>query len=112
METLTLPRGHLATGRLVWTYLPKGQPAGLLTGYEDDRGGVVLEHLVAWQGIPLPRLLEAGLEEAWTRGFQHVIVMIPLVHAKATRLEVLALRMGFTEYARDQEAAWFVRYKP
>lgn len=107
--------GHLATGRIVWTYLPDGfSPAGLITGYEEGTGFLV-EHVVVWPNTPLGtlrRMLQSGMQEAWTRELDHLIVMIPRVYSKADALILLARRMGFTEYAGTEEAAWFVRYRP
>lgn len=106
-----LLQGHVALDRIVWTYLPDGQPLGLITGYDDGEGGFVAEQIVRWAGS-LSAMLRAGLEEAWAHRFQHVILMIPSLHAKAEALTLLALRMGFEDYARNDEAAWFVRYRP
>lgn len=110
MTTTTMLRSHLALNRLVWTYLPQGQPCGFITGYEDETAGFVVEHIVRWSGS-LRAMLRAALEEAWARRFEYVVLMVPAQHVAQPALILLALRMGFREYERTDEAAWFVRYR-
>ena len=101
---------HLATDRLVWTYLLEGQPAGVITGYLAD-GGLVVEQIMHWRGH-LTEMLRVGLEEAWSQNVEHLILMIPDQDARRTKLATLARRMGFEQYAYEAGAAWWVRYRP
>ena len=97
---------HLATDRLVWTYLLGGQPAGVITGYLAD-GGLVVEQVIRWRGR-LTEMLRVGLEEAWERELAHLILMIPDHDPRSKKLTTLARRMGFIKYTHP----WWVRYRP
>lgn len=103
---------HLAENRLVWTYVPNGHPAGVVTGFRDEDGGVVVEHIIRWpqsRSGGLLAMLRAALEEVWRLGVPYAVVLIP---DKNHRLESLALKMGFEPYADTDEGTWFVRYRP
>ena len=103
---------HLATNRLVWTYVPNGHPAGVVTGFRDEAGGVVVEHVIRWPDRRSGGLL-AMLAAAWEAVGQveapYVVVLIP---ATEPRLESLALKMGFEPYAETEDGRWYVRYRP
>ena len=103
---------HLATDRLVWTYLPNGHPVGVITGFRDEAGGVVVEQVIRWsedRSWGLLAMLDAALEEVWSLGAPYAVVLVP---TGKPRLESLALKMGFEPYAETSEGTWFVRYRP
>ena len=103
---------HLATNRLVWTYVPNGHPVGVVTGFRDEAGGVVVEQVIRWpqdRSGGLLAMLGAALEEVWRLGAPYAVVLVP---AAARRLESLALKMGFERYAETPDGTWFVRYRP
>lgn len=102
---------HLVSERTVFTYQPGGWPAGVLTGYVNQSGGFILEHVVAFPGTPketLARLVRAGLEEAWSREYKYVAFHVPVKHPARAGLVALGERCGFHEYA----TSWWVRHRP
>ena len=94
--------------RCVYTYEPGDWPQGILTGYEDDAGGFVLEHVVCFRPFALRPMLRAGLVEAKARGWQHITLRIP--NAYPDGLRTLAERMDFAPYARDEVHTYYVTY--
>ena len=103
---------HLATNRLVWTYVPNGHPAGVVTGFRDEAGGVVVEHVIRWPQMRsrgLLAMLGAAWEAVWRLDAPYAVVLVP---PQNRRLESLALKMGFEPYAEQEEGIWFVRYRP
>ena len=103
---------HLATDRLVWTYIPNGHPAGVVTGFRDEAGGVVVEQVIRWpqdRSWGLLAMLTAALEEVWRLGAPYAVVLVP---PRKPKLESLALKMGFDPYAETDDGTWFVRYRP
>ena len=105
---------YIVTNRIVYTYQLDGWPAGVLTAYEDGEG-VVLEHVIAFPGVPrgtLAAMLEAGLEEAWARGYQYVTFMLPHAFPLTPVLRRLGERLGFTPYAGSESVTWYVRWRP
>ena len=103
---------HLALNRLVWTWVPNGHPAGVVTGFRDDAGGVVVEQVIRWpqsRSRGLLAMLGAALEEVWSLGAPYAVVLVPI---PTPRLESLALKMGFEPYAETEDGRWFVRYRP
>lgn len=105
-------QGHLAENRLIWTYMPNGHPVGVVTGFRDEAGGVVVEQVIRWPQMrsgSLLAMLEAALEEVWRLEAPYAIVLVP---AENSGLESLALRMGFEPYAEREDGTWFVRYRP
>lgn len=109
-------RTHVATNRLVFTYEPEGFPGGILSGYEDvETGGFVLEHVVVFPDSPpttLMRMCYAGLLEGWARGYAYIACRIRVDYPIVDQLRRLAERAGFTEYAREGDSEFWVRYKP
>ena len=72
---------HLATDRLVWTYIPNGHPAGVITGFRDAAGGMVVEQVIRWpdrRSGSLLAMLEAALEEVWRLGAPYAVVLVPV----------------------------------
>ena len=103
---------HLALNRLVWTWVPNGHPAGVVTGFRDDAGGLVVEQVIRLPHMRpggLLAMLGAALEEVWRLEAPYAIV---LVAPRTPRLELLALKMGFEAYAETEDGTWFVRYRP
>ena len=101
---------HLATDRLVWTYIPNGHPVGVVTGFRDEAGGVVVEQVIRWperRSGGLLAMLGAAWEEVERLEAPYAVVLVP-----PGRLESLALKMGFEPYAATPEGTWFVRYRP
>ena len=92
---------HVVAERHVFTYQPNGGwPAALLTGYVNQAGGFVLEHMVAFPGAPpgtLQGLLETCLREGWNREYVYVLIEIPASHPRHRGLTALARRFGFKE---------------
>ena len=104
---------HLATDRLVWTYIPNGHPAGVIPGFRDAAGGMVVEQVIRWpdrRSGSLLAMLGAALEEVWRLEAPYAVVLVPA--ASDRRLESLALKMGFEPYAETEAGRWFVRYRP
>ena len=96
------PVTHFVADRMVWTYQPDGWPRGMLTGYLNQAGGFVLEHVVAFPGgtaQTLVKMLRIGMEEAWTREYPYIVIFIPADHPDHPGLTALAKRCGFKEYA-------------
>jgi len=103
---------HLATNRLVWTYVPNGHAAGVVTGFRDEAGGVVVEQVIRMPPMRpggLLAMLGAALEEVWGLNAPYAVV---LVSSQNRRLESLALKMGFEPYAETEDGRWYVRYRP
>ena len=104
------PTAHIVGDRTVFTWQPDGWPVGCLTGYVNPAGGFVLEHVITFPGAPpstLVHMLNAALEEAWTRGYPYVALHIPAAHPRYAGLTALSAECGFTEYA----TSWWVRHK-
>jgi len=110
VESGVMPN-HLATDRLVWTYVPNGHPAGVVTGFRDEEGGVVVEHVIRWpqsRSRGLLAMLGAAWEEVCRLEAPYAVF---LIRDKNRRLESLALKMGFEPYAETPDGRWFVRYR-
>lgn len=90
---------YVAEGRLVYTYQPDGWPHGVLTGYVNEAGGFVLEHVVAFRPRTVLPLVRAGLAYAWERGWAFVIFHVPGRHPQRSGLCAVGRRLGFVEYA-------------
>ena len=54
-------------------------------------------------------MLGAALEEVWSLNAPYAVVLVP---PRNSRLESLALKMGFEPYAETEDGIWFVRYRP
>jgi len=107
----TRPKTHLVSGRVVFTWQPEGWPLGCLTGYVNQAGGFILEHVIAFAGAPrstLNQMVQAGLEEAWDREYVYVAFHVPANHPQHAGLTALGKRCGFTEYA----ATWWCKHRP
>lgn len=105
----------LHTQRLIWTYAPEGRNLGVVTGYEHD-GLFVVEHLIALPGTGcLLRLIPAGLEEAWVRGYRGVVFCLPNrgQGRPYSTLAKLVRRYGCEPYTPETDRAltWWVRWK-
>ena len=90
----------LAPHRDVYVY-ENPWPSGWIFGYE-DAGGYVLELVAVTKHISV-RMLFLGLRVARERGYGHVRARLPLSYPDTPRLRALAARMGFTEYAVNEE---------
>ena len=104
-------RSYVAEGRIVYTYGPAARPEGVLTGYVNEAGGFVVEHVIVFPCAPpwtLLKLLRAGLAEAWRRDYPYVLCHIPADFPLRRGLVAAGRRLGFTEYA----TAYWVAYRP
>ena len=102
---------HVVENRLVLTY-GSPWPHGVLTGYVDGTTFRV-EHVIVLPGSPagtLVRMLRAGLDEAWRRGYASVALHLPHAFPLTPALTQLARRLGFDWYTRDGFATYWVRY--
>lgn len=90
----------LATARTVFTYQPGAWPEGLLTGHDGGPGVFVVEHVVAFHRRALLPLVRAAIAEARARGYRTLVLHMPEAFPKTPSLCLLALRVGFLEYAR------------
>lgn len=101
---------HVVEGRVVLTY-GEPWPLGFITGYVD--GTFRVEHVVVFPGAPrstLPKMLAAGLDEAWARGYASVSLLLPHAFPLTPPLMTLARRLGFEWYARDDFATYWVKF--
>jgi hypothetical protein len=97
-------RSTLVDGRLVFTYWPDAAPwyTGLLTGHDDGRGGIVLEHVVALKpGAVLPTV-RAGIAAVAEAGYRYVTFAIPDDYPVAKGLQAAAKRVGATCHAHER----------
>lgn len=103
---------HVVEGRINFTY-GEPWPLGFITGYADGQTFRV-EHVVVFDEAPrqtLSKMLLAGLDEAWTRGYQSVSLHLPHAFPKTPKLTPLVRRLGFDWYARDGFASYWIRYR-
>lgn len=106
-------KSHTRTNQVVFTWVPEDWPKGILTGYTDADGGVVLQHVVSFDRTPTSalQLVRAGLAEAfWECGWKYVIFRVPHAHPHAKGLKALARRVGSIEYAIQEGESFFVCY--
>ena len=95
---------HVATGRHVVTYEPDGLPAGVITGYVDEMGGFVVEHVMTFRRNVLRPKIRTALRGPWP--FAYAVLHINERHHRCTNLQSLARWAGFVEYA----PTWWVMY--
>jgi hypothetical protein len=93
------------------TYSVDGVPAGVLTGYETARGGIYVEHVIAWRPRVLRPLLRRGLAMAWERGASHVVFHLPREWDRAKPLMRLGAELGFQKYQEDSAYDYWVLWK-
>ena len=105
---------HVVTDRTVLTYCVNEWPCGVLTA-RSDGDVLVVEHVVTFPSAPvgtLPRMLQAGLAEAWSRGYESIVFCLPTDGFPLTpALCRIGERLGFREYAQEGALTWFVRYR-
>lgn len=104
----------ICEGRTVVTYEHDGWPVGVLTG-RSDRDTFRLEHVITFPHAPaatLSLMLREGIQLAWQRGFQQIVFCLPHAFALRRPLELISARLGFTSYANEEEATWYVLYRP
>lgn len=89
---------HVVSNRIVYT-LQDPWPIGVLTGYVNEAGGFVLEHVVAFQRGTFLRLIREGLAYAWSQGWAYVTFHVPSRFPKRRGLIAAGRRLGFVEYA-------------
>lgn len=98
---------HVATDRVVYT-LEDPWPVGVLTGYVNEAGGFVLEHVIAFEPRILLKLVRAGLAYAWAQGWRYVVFHVPSRHPQRDGLVAVGKRLGFDEYV---PTFWLKRHK-
>lgn len=104
---------HTATDQTVFTYQVDSRPQGVLTGHRTD-DYFVLEHVIVFPGAEpstLLRMLYAGIREAWERGYTAIIYHLPHAFEHTPTLERVGERLGFAEYAQEEDCRWFIRWK-
>jgi hypothetical protein len=95
----------------VLTYEVDGWPCGVLTGYDDECGGLTLEHVIAWKPYALRPMLYEGLAYAWERGASYVTFYIKQGHPHAEQLTRLGERFGALQYERCGNFAYYVVHR-
>jgi len=102
---------HVVTNRIVLTYEVDGWPVGVLTGYDDEQGGLTLEHVIAWKPNALRPMLYEGLRHAWDVGAAYVTFCLADDQPHARELERLGKRFGALRYETHERLAYYVVHK-
>jgi hypothetical protein len=100
--------------RMVTTFVVGDWPAGVLTGCEREGNVYWLEHVIVFPTAPrgfLLRMLQAGIEEAWSLHFGAIVFCIPDAFPLARRLESVGRRFGFVPYTQEGGYTWYVKHK-
>lgn len=104
---------HIVDQRMIFTYAPKEDALGLISGYGAGTMFVV-EHLVVFPGSPettLRRMVRAALHEAWER-YAVIVFCLPTHWILTSGLRAIGQRLGFVPYATVDGFHWFVAWKP
>jgi hypothetical protein len=104
-HTATLSNQH------VFTYTRQQWPQGVITGYEDGDGGLVVEHVIAFRPGVLRGLVRAGLAESWALGFRYLLFRLPHRFPLTKKLVRLLRRLGAAPYYTTEYETYFVLYR-